>query len=243
MNLIQMETLEESRSVPELRVGGFIPLTTIDYPGELSAVVFTQGCHLRCQYCQNSQLIPVHSGNQLHWDDVLAFLERRVGLLDAVVFSGGEPTLQKALPDAIKVVKRMGYKVGLHTVGSMPARLSRIIADVDWVGFDIKALEEDYPEITGVDKGKACWQSLRVLLESGVAHEVRTTVHWQLLPPETVLQLAKRLRKEGVQHFVLQNCRTQDCLNSALPPSALSQEKQQEIFHKLTNLFPFCEVR
>ena len=242
MNRIKTELFVKPPA-ESLRTGGFTPLTTIDYPGELAAVIFTQGCHLRCQYCQNSHLIPTRSDHLLPWNEVLAFLEKRKGLLDAVVFSGGEPTLQSALPSAINDIKAMGFKVGLHTAGSAPGKLAKVITDLDWTGFDIKALPEDYPETTGIDKGESCWKSLRLVLKSGIPHEVRTTVHWQLLPPEKLLKLAKRLQQEGVRHFVLQNCRTHHCLKANLAPSVLDEQQKQEIYLQLEELFPFFDRR
>src|SRR3954470_21541171 len=97
----------------ELRIGGFVPFSGIDYPHHLSAVVFCQGCPWRCGYCHNAHLQPARGESERTWDDVLAFLGRRRSLLDAVVFSGGEPTLQAGLGAAMQDVKAMGYKVGL----------------------------------------------------------------------------------------------------------------------------------
>ena len=96
-----MQTGNNARK-PGLRVGGLVPLSTTDYPDHLSAVVFCQGCPWRCAYCHNPHLLPRRSDSEIAWPDVLAFLDRRRGLLDAVVFSGGEPTLQRALPDAMR---------------------------------------------------------------------------------------------------------------------------------------------
>ncbi|MCU7809345.1 MAG: anaerobic ribonucleoside-triphosphate reductase activating protein, partial [Candidatus Thiodiazotropha sp. (ex Semelilucina semeliformis)] len=98
-----------------LKVGGLVPMTTVDYPGCLSAVIFCQGCPLRCRYCHNSDLLPREAEATIPWREILDFLKRRQGLLDAVVFSGGEPTQQRALPDAIAEVSAMGFKIGLHT--------------------------------------------------------------------------------------------------------------------------------
>ena len=85
-----------------LRVGGLTPLSTSDWPGMLAAVVFCQGCPWRCGYCHNPGLIPARGDNEIPWEDVLAFLRRRQGLLDGVVFSGGEPTAQAGLLDAMR---------------------------------------------------------------------------------------------------------------------------------------------
>ncbi|MBP8264734.1 MAG: anaerobic ribonucleoside-triphosphate reductase activating protein, partial [Pseudomonas sp.] len=102
---------------PALRVGGFVPLTTLDYPGRLACVLFCQGCAWRCRYCHNPGLIVPRGKDEKPWPEVLDFLRRRQGLLEAVVFSGGEPTLQAALPAAIAEVRELGFKIGLHTAG------------------------------------------------------------------------------------------------------------------------------
>ena len=198
-----------------LRVGGLTPLTTLDFPGELAAVVYCQGCPFACPYCHNGDLVPVRGEADIPWQGILDFLGERRGLLDAVVFSGGEPTLQAALPGALAAVRAMGFKTGLHTAGPYPSRLARTLPLLDWVGLDIKALPEDYPEVTGVPgSGERAWESLRVLLRSGVAHEVRTTPMpgW---PPARVEAIARRLRRLGVNEHRVQTCRTARMLDPA----------------------------
>ena len=93
-----------------LRVGGLTQLSLSDWPGQLAAVVFCQGCPWRCGYCHNPHLIPPRAAAALEWDDVLAFLERRRGLLDAVVFSGGEPTAQRGLAAAMREARALAYQ-------------------------------------------------------------------------------------------------------------------------------------
>jgi pyruvate formate lyase activating enzyme len=204
-----------------LRVGGLTPLTTIDFPGELAAVVFCQGCPWRCRYCHNPDLLPAAAPVTLAWRDVLRFLERRRGLLDAVVFSGGEPTAQAALADAIDTVRALGYRVGLHTAGSYPARLARLLPLVDWIGLDIKALPEDYPALTGVaDSGQRAWQSLALLIAGDKPFDVRVTRHPALLPPHRLQRLRDRLQKIGIDEPVIQVCRSERMLDPTLAATA-----------------------
>lgn len=207
-----MTTFAES-----LNVGGLTPMTTVDYPRELSAVIFCQGCPWRCRYCHNGHLIPASADGQIRWPEVVAFLERRVGLLDAVVFSGGEPTLQSALPAAMEQVRSMGFKVGLHTAGPYPERLHRLLPYLDWVGLDIKALPDDYSRITGVPgSGKRAWESLRMLLDSEVALEVRTTLMPGWSRDQDIRPLRTALDALGVENHILQRCRTQSILDPTL---------------------------
>jgi pyruvate formate lyase activating enzyme len=203
----------------QLRVGGLIPLTTIDYPGELAAVVFCQGCPWRCRYCHNGHLLDSGTPTRIAWEEAIGFLERRRGLLDAVVFSGGEPTAQHALPDAVDQVRALGFKVGLHTAGSYPDQIAMLLPRLDWIGLDIKALPQDYPDLTGVrGSGEKAWASLNLLLRNRVPFDVRVTVLNALLPDEHLLRLVGRLRELGVteSQLKLQPCQVQHALDPAL---------------------------
>lgn len=160
-----------------LSIGGLTPFTTIDYPGKLAAVLFCQGCHWRCGYCHNQHLLDTAQPGSIRWQDVICFLEQRRGLLDAVVFSGGEPTLQPNLPQAIETVRQMGFLTGLHTGGAFPQRLLDCLPHLDWVGMDIKAPFDQYEQITGVaGSGEAAKHSTDLLRHSSVPHQFRTTL-------------------------------------------------------------------
>jgi pyruvate formate lyase activating enzyme len=200
-----------------LRIGGLTPLSTTDWPGMLAAVVFCQGCPWRCGYCHNPHLIPARGDSEIPWDDVLAFLRRRQGLLDGVVFSGGEPTLQPELADAMREVRTLGFRIGLHTGGAYPRRLAEVLPLVDWVGLDAKAPYADYVRITGVaGSGTPALASLDAVLATGVAHEIRTTVHPALLDAADVAALSHDLTSRGVTRHVIQPFRSQGCVDAAL---------------------------
>jgi anaerobic ribonucleoside-triphosphate reductase activating protein len=226
-----------------LRVGGLVPLTTLDYPGRLACVLFCQGCAWRCRYCHNPELIPPRGEHERPWAQVLEFLQRRQGMLEAVVFSGGEPTLQKALPAAIEQVRSLGYRIGLHSAGIRPKTFAAVVGQADWVGFDVKALPEDGALITGVDgSGKANWRSLEHLLASGVDYECRTTVHWHLFDAERLWRMAERLRGLGVERFAVQWVRTAHMFDPDLPwaPPPLAE---RELWQRLEGLFPAFVLR
>lgn len=211
-----MNTAEQEAG-PPLRVGGFTPFTTIDYPGELSAVVYLQGCPWRCRYCHNGRLLDAGIEPELAWTSVMGTLHERSGLLDAVVFSGGEPCAQAGLVDAVRQVRALGFRVGLHTAGCYPQRLARLMPLLDWVGLDIKALPEDYPALTGVaGSGQRAFDSLRLLRGSRVSHEVRVTVHGQLLDRSRLHRLLALLQEQGVDEPVLQRCREAAMFDEAL---------------------------
>lgn len=189
----------------DLRIGGLARLSTCDWPGQLVATVFCQGCPWDCPYCHNADLIPFGGRTSLDWVEVLEFVGRRRGLLDGVVFSGGEPTAQPAIEEAIQTVRAMGFGVGLHTAGAYPDRLNRLLPWLDWVGFDIKAPFDDYDRITGrPGSGGKARNSLVRLLESGVACELRTTVHPGLLNENDMAHLRRDLLALGIHRHKIQ---------------------------------------
>ena len=191
----------------DLKVGGFTPLTSIDFPGRLAAVVFCQGCPWRCDYCHNPHLIPVGSPSARAWEDVLVFLALRRGLLDGVVFSGGEPTLQAALPAAMRDVRQLGFEVALHTAGMYPDRLEAALPWVDWVGFDIRAPAHRYDHVTGTPgSATRVMDSLERLVASGVAYECRTTWDPALFDEAELMALLHTLAEKGVRRWSLQVC-------------------------------------
>ena len=227
-----------------LRVGGLTPLSTTDWPGMLAAVVFCQGCPWRCGYCHNPDLIPARGEHEIPWEDVLAFLHRRQGLLDGVVFSGGEPTVQVGLLEAMREVRALGFKVGLHTGGAYPQHLAAVLPLVDWVGLDVKAPFADYPRITGtVGSGERARTGLQHVLASGVAHEIRTTVHPAQLTDTDLVELAHDLAKRGVRHYVIQAFRNQGCRDEALCQNTARALPLQDAGAKLAGLFEDFSVR
>ena len=200
-----------------LQVGGLVAFSATDFPGRLSAVVFVQGCPWRCHYCHNPHLQTRCEAGALDWQNLRSWLARRVGLLDAVVFSGGEPCMDPALPQAMCDVRAMGFAVGLHTAGIYPRRLGEVLPWVDWVGLDIKAAPERYASITQVSgSGAPAWECANAVLASGVEHEFRTTIHPDLHSEDDVRDLGLRLQGMGVRHYAVQEFRPTGCNDMAL---------------------------
>jgi pyruvate formate lyase activating enzyme len=196
-----------------LRVGGLTPFTSIDFPGQLSAVVWVQGCPWRCGYCHNPHLQSrdALAAGSRPWPDVVSWLGRRVGLIDAVVFSGGEPTIDAGLRGAMEEVRALGLAVGLHTGGIYPRRLAEVLPLVDWVGVDVKAplsRPELLDEVVGVPAvADHVARSLAEVLLSGVKFECRTTAHPAYLAEPDLLSLAAELSLLGVQNYAVQIAR------------------------------------
>jgi pyruvate formate lyase activating enzyme len=213
----QTSSKTENTQNRQLKIGGLTALTSIDYPDELSAVVFCQGCPWRCRYCHNRELVKRNRTSGFQWKEILKRLELRCGFLDAVVFSGGEPTLQVGILDAVNDIKSLGFKAGLHTAGCYPDRLEKLLPSLDWVGFDIKANAEDYAQLTGVPgSGERAWQSLQLLVNSNANFEVRITVHGELLATNKLLSLLQSLGKMKIKNLALQHCRSGNTLDQSL---------------------------
>lgn len=195
----------------EVVVAGLTPLSSCDWPGRLVATAFLQGCPWRCTYCHNAAILDPRAPGQVPWQDVLDLLARRRGLLDGLVFSGGEPTRQAALVAAAAQVRAAGFGVGLHTSGAYPSRLPALLPLVDWVGFDVKAPVRLYRAVTRVGgrttSADAAFASLRLVLDSGVDVEVRTTVDPTVMGPDDVAELTDVLAALGVRRHVLQQVR------------------------------------
>ena len=185
---------KEAVPAAKLRVAAVTPFTTIDFPGKLSAVVFVQGCPWRCPYCHNPWMQPREFAPDLEhgsWQ----------GLLDGVVVSGGEPTIDPALPAAVERVRELGYLAALHTGGAYPAHFAEVAGRLSWVGLDVKA-SPDLPDAFDRAAGRtgACAKFLetyRTLREAGIEYECRTTVHPTLHDEAGLMRLADWLEAEG----------------------------------------------
>lgn len=217
--------------VPSLRVAGFVPLSTVDRPGQLTATVFTQGCPWCCPYCHNPHLQPYDApadgvAEAWTWERIVAFLGTRRGLLDGVTFSGGEPTIQPGLPDAVREVRSAGFDAYLHTGGPVPDALATLLPSLAWVGLDVKAPFDEYERVTKAPgSGAHARESLQLLVASGVPYEVRTTVHSDLLDMPALERLADDLAVEGVRSWVLQEFRDQGVRPGTLP-NTLALERE-----------------
>ena len=197
-----------------LRVGGFEPLTTVEWPGRLSAVVFLQGCPWKCRYCHNAELTPLTAAGMTSWANTLAQIETRRGFIDAVIFSGGEPTYQSSLPAAIREVAAMGFEVALHSNGFSPDALQAVLDtdEVDFVAMDVKAPFDEYELVTQVpSSGRSARESVPVVLQSGLDHEFRTTYHPALLTHDHLRTIARELADLGATRWVVQLFRSEGC--------------------------------
>lgn len=178
-------------------IAGLQKMTLLDYPGKVACTVFLQGCNYRCPFCHNSELLDRGGAPLMEESDFLKFLEKRVGLLDAVCVSGGEPTLYKYLPEFLQAIKALGFLVKLDTNGSNPSVLKAVVEAglVDYVAMDIKNSPAAYPDTVGVAKPNmdAVEESIRYLISGTVNYEFRTTLVKQLHTNASVEEMGKWL--------------------------------------------------
>ena len=158
-----------------MKIAGLVKMSTIDYPGKLSCVFFTPGCNYDCWFCQNRALLFEHP--TLNLNEVSTFLRKRVGLLEGVVLSGGEPTLQEDLVDFARKIKELGYAVKIDTNGSNPDVLKQLLQQeiIDYVAIDYKGPFERYTKICK-HTAKGIRECIELLLNSKIMWEMRTTV-------------------------------------------------------------------
>lgn len=190
-----------------MQINGFQKLTLLDFPGKVACIVFTPGCNFRCPFCHNASLVTHIDGERIEEEEILSYLKKRQGLLDGVVVTGGEPTLQGDLADFLGKVKALGYAVKLDTNGTSPEKLKTLVEKglVDYVAMDIKNTAAKYPVTAGYGSavlGKV-EESIDFLLADTVDYEFRTTVTAELHTPQDIGDIAKRIK--GAKRYFLQN--------------------------------------
>lgn len=189
-----------------MKIGGLQKVSLIDYPEVICGVIFLQGCNFKCSYCHNPELVdPKLFGPCLEEKKVLNFLARRIGKLDAVTITGGEPTIQKDLIPFIKQIRKLGFAVKIDSNGSQPDVIKKLLDEklLDFVAMDIKAPLEKYKSIVRapVDT-QSIKESVRLVLKSKIPHEFRTTVVKSQLGAKDILEIAKLI--SGAKHYALQ---------------------------------------
>lgn len=184
------------------------PFTTLDYPGKIASILWFSGCNMRCLYCYNPEIVFGENSKNLSEEDALDFLKKRVGLVDGVVFCGGEPTLYKNLLDLSRKIKEMGFLIKIDTNGTHPDVVSDLIANcyVDYIALDFKAPFPKYFSITNYKNINTIEESLDILLNSNIDYELRLTVHADLITEDDINEIIGFLDKRRfTKKFYIQN--------------------------------------
>ena len=188
-------------------IKGLQKLTLLDYPTKTACTIFTGGCNFRCPFCHNASLVTHIDGESIEEEEILSYLKKRQGLLDGLVVTGGQRTLQGDLDDFLGKVKALGYAVKLDTNGRSPEKQKTLVEKglVDYVAMDIKNTAAKYPVTAGCGSavlGKV-EESIDFLLADTVDYEFRTTVTAELHTPQDIGDIAKRIK--GAKRYFLQN--------------------------------------
>jgi len=228
-----------------MKIGGFQKTSLLDYPDRISAIVWTVGCNFKCPFCYNKNLV---DGNieLFNEDEVLSFLKKRKGMLEALSISGGEPLLQKDIADFTAKVKKLGYLVKIDTNGMFPEVLKELIDRnlVDYVSMDVKAPKKKYSQLTGVKTDiKKIEKSIDIIRHAAPDYEFKTTFVPELLTKEDIVKIAQWLK--GSKKYYLQQFKTDvPLISSKLEKiSPYPREYLMETLEAIKPHFKKCEVR
>jgi pyruvate formate lyase activating enzyme len=195
-----------------MKIHGLMKMTLLDFPGQVACTVFLGGCDMRCPFCHNAELLDPDAPADLDEEALYEFLGKRHGLLDGVVFTGGEPLLRKELPDVMKKIREMGFKIKLDTNGNHPDRLMEIVEAglVDYVAMDIKNSPDRYAQTAGLetmDLGPVR-ESVAVLMDGKTDYEFRTTTVAELHDEDSFRGIGQWIR--GARRYFLQKFTDRD---------------------------------
>ena len=225
-----------------MNIAGVQKVTLLDYPGKVACEIFTQGCNFECPFCQNSSLIPITNTGEFSEEEIFEYLNLRKNILDGVVITGGEPTVQKDLKKNNKKIKDLGLLVKLDTNGGNPKVLQELIDEklVDYVAMDIKNIFNKYNITAGkkinLDNIK---KSIEILKASKIDYEFRTTIIKEMHSLDDIISICKLV---GNAKYYLQNFEdSENVIDHSL--HGFSREELLFIDKYLKDLFPNVEIR
>ena len=227
-------------------VAGLQKLTLLDYPGKVACTVFTAGCNFRCPFCHNAPLVlPERMGQDVTEEDVLAFLGKRVGILDGVAITGGEPLLHKEMAGFLQKIKEMEYSVKLDTNGSFPEHLKELVKAglVDRVAMDIKNAPGLYGATVGIEGFdiSGVEESKNFLLEGSIDYEFRTTVVKGLHTKESLTEAAEWIA--GAKEYYLQQFKDSGDVIAIDGLGAYDENEMHALADAVAEFVPSVKVR
>lgn len=214
-----------------IKVGGLEKVSLIDYPGKLSAIIFTYGCNLRCPFCHNPELVIYDFSRDIEIKEEYLFdyLKSRKGKLDAVVITGGEPLIYNDIEKLIRKIKNLGYLVKLDTNGFFPKKLKELVDMniLDYIAMDVKYTPSNYNKQSN-DKNalEKITESIKIIRNSGIDYEFRTTVVKGIHKIEDVEEIAELIK--GSKKFYIQNFRPGKTIDPSFDNSNSFTEQELE---------------
>ena len=232
-----------------MKIGYLLPMTVIDYPGKVAALIYTAGCNFRCPFCHNAELVLPEQIKKLDLvpeDDVLDLLRKRKGFLDALSITGGEPTLQPDLYEFIKKVKEIGVLVKVDTNGSNPDVIERLLADklVDYIAMDVKGPERRYNDLANsVVNMDAIKETIGAIMSLAPDYEFRTTVAPTITEEDLLdtIDLVKGAKRYFLQKFIVPD---KDLVDPTWnKKKSLSRAELDGVWGKIRHSFDYGGVR
>ena len=221
-----------------MNVQGYHKITLLDFPGKVACTVFTGGCNLRCPFCHNAGLVKTPWEFPSVEEEVLTYLNARKSILKGVCITGGEPLLQPDLTAFIQKVKALGLAVKLDTNGGLPQKLKELLSlgVIDYVAMDIKAAPQNYERAAGISVNESAFlESIRLIKESGVPHEFRTTAVKGLHGEEEFTEIAKLVENSP---YYLQKFTDSGNLLEGEGFTAFTDSEMQSILDKVLSVAP-----
>lgn len=228
-----------------MNIQGLQKLTLLDFPGKTACTIFTGGCNLRCPFCHNSPLVinpPKESAYSE--EELFSFFKKRIGILDGIAITGGEPLMQPDIADFIVKVRELGYSVKLDTNGTYPDKLKYLVNNklVDYVAMDVKSGPTGYPQCVGIGGYKIdkIMDSIAFLMQNNVDYEFRTTVADGLHTQEDIEEIGLMI-KGAKRHFIQSFKDSGDLIGFGL--SSFSKEELIKMKTIMEKYVDFCDVR
>lgn len=227
-----------------MKIGGIQKCSLIDYPGSITAIIFTSGCNFHCPYCHNPELV-TETATLIPELEIFAFLERRKHVLDAVTITGGEPTIHKDLIPFIQKIKQMGFRVKLDTNGTNPEVVEQLQKEylVDYIAMDVKAPLASYMQTVArpVDTS-ALKKTIELLMHGEISYEFRTTVIKSLISLDDIREIGREIA--GAKIHYLQKFVPTKTLNPAfLRKTTYSDSEFEEMRSIMSAFVGTCIVR
>lgn len=220
-------------------IHGLQKMTLLDFPGKVACTVFLGWCDFRCPFCHNWELIDGTAPAQLDDKELMAFLQKRRGLLEGVAVTGGEPMLNKDLPQLLRDIRNLGYMTKVDTNGNHPEMLEKVLDEglVDYIAMDIKNSREKYGQTIGLEAFDTVnvEKSIQLIMNSGVDYEFRTTVVNELHDEDSFKGIGELI--EGAGKYFLQKFTDRD----SVPFGGLSAPSDDKMRKYLDIIRPYVK--